>query len=208
MSGVMLKRLGHNVRIFETRPQLLNDEGAGIVFGDESQQYFRKFVKANRGLWITSYVRQTLDRNGRKLHEERYPQKMVSWDLLYYLLRANFDGLESGYCEVPGKEEGDGQAVYEYGHTVVALREEGSGVEVVYQEKDGSRKTAIADMVVGADGASSTIRKTFLPEIQRKYAGYVAWRGTLEEADVPQDVKDTFVDHFTFHHGPGIQILS
>ena len=203
-----MKRLGHNVRIFETRPQLLNDEGAGIVFGEDAQQYFRKFVKANRELWVTSFVRQTLDRRGEKLHQERYEQKMVSWDLLYYLLRANFDGLESEYCEVPMKAEGEGESRYEYGHTVVGLTEEGSQVEVIYQGKDGSRKTAKADMVIGADGASSTTRNIFLPDIQRTYAGYVAWRGTLEEADAPRDVLDTFVDHFTFYHGPGIQILS
>ena len=153
-------------------------------------------------------MRQTLDRNGRKLHEDRYEQKMVSWDLLYFLLRANFDGLESGYCKVPKKEEGEGDAVYEYGHTVVGLKDAGNEVEVVYQKKDGSRKTVSADMIIGADGASSAVRRISLPEIQRKYAGYVAWRGTLEEADASQDVRDTFVDRFTFYHGPGIQILS
>ncbi|MGZ8773417.1 MAG: hypothetical protein ACXW10_08470 [Acidimicrobiia bacterium] len=37
------------------------------------------------------------------------------------------------------------------------------------------------DLLVGADGTASTIRRVLLPEIAPQYAGYVAWRGTVPE---------------------------
>ncbi len=55
---------------------------------------------------------------------------------------------------------------------------------------------------------SSTIRTLLQPDVERKYAGYVAWRGTLPENEASNLLKETFVDHFTFYHGPGIQILA
>ena len=38
----------------------------------------------------------------------------------------------------------------------------------------------------------------FLPDLTSTYAGYVAWRGTLDEADTPPDLVRFFDDAFTF----------
>jgi hypothetical protein len=37
-----------------------------------------------------------------------------------------------------------------------------------------------------------------LPDVQSIYAGYVAWRGTLDEADAPKELVRFFEDAFTF----------
>jgi hypothetical protein len=68
------------------------------VFGAHSQEYLSKFIKNKRIFTITSYLRQTLDKAGKNIveQEERYQQKMDSWDLVYYVLRAEFDGVEMG----------------------------------------------------------------------------------------------------------------
>jgi hypothetical protein len=42
-----------------------------------------------------------LDKCGKFVDEENTKQNMTSWDLSYYLLRADFDGVKSGYCQVP-----------------------------------------------------------------------------------------------------------
>lgn len=65
-----------------------------------------------------------------------------------------------------------------------------------------------ADLVIGADGPSSTIRSLFAPDVERKYAGYVALRGTVSENDVTAKTREAFSERFTFFHTKGIQILA
>ncbi|KAF4627250.1 hypothetical protein G7Y89_g10907 [Cudoniella acicularis] len=208
--GLVFKHLGHNVRIFERSPSaLLQSQGAGIVFGPPAQEYFAKHVNVNHPLSITSYMRQTLDRSGHPINQDRRQQKMVSWDLLYFVMRACFDGLETTYCEVPPKNPRDGNAKYLYSRKVTNLTEKSDGLlQVEFEDQDGKNGVEVADMVLAADGPGSTIRELLLPEVKRKYAGYVAWRGTLLESEATQELKDTFVNNFTFFHGPGTQIVA
>lgn len=225
MSGIVLKNLGHNVRIFERSSSvMLQSQGAGIVFGPDAQEYFSKHIKVKRDLSVSSFARQTLNKKGEVVDRDEREQKMVSWDLLYFVLRAAFDGLESEYCEVPERVSGDesraqsepaqgnvddrGRAEYLYGRKALKIRDVNEEVEVVFESKEDGEKTERAEMVIAADGPSSTIRKLLLPEIDRMFAGYVAWRGTVPEGGASQRLKDTFVDKFTFYHGPGTQILS
>ncbi|KAK3168345.1 hypothetical protein OEA41_004792 [Lepraria neglecta] len=107
-AAVVLKRLGHNVRIFERNPTpLLHNQGARVVVGGDTQAFFNRFDATKRPIAVTSNLRQYLDKEGRQVHEEGMAQKMTSWDLLYYLLRANFDGVKSDYCKVPESIEGE-----------------------------------------------------------------------------------------------------
>lgn len=176
--------------------------------GGDTQAFFNNFDATKRSIAVTSKLRQYLDREGRQIHEEGLAQKMTSWDLLYYLLRANFDGAESGYCKVPEPIEGEGQGIYEYGHLVKNVWDTGDKVEVEYEGRVGNSEKIIADLVVGADGPSSTLRKILLPDVQRKYAGYVAWRGTVREREASLAAQKAFVETFTFYHAPGTQILA
>ena len=168
-------------------------------------------------------MRQTLKKNGEVNHQERYTQQMISWDLVYFVLRANFDGLRSEYCDIPPGEEGEGEAKYEVGRKVVAVRDlGGEGVEVeceVIEQDNGNeggetqksdKITLRGDMVIAADGPSSTVRKLVCHSVERKYAGYVAWRGTVPENEARETLLKKFVDHFTFFHDldRGIQILA
>jgi hypothetical protein len=47
-----------------------------------------------------------------------------------------------------------------------------------------------------------------MPDIGRRYAGYVAWRGTVVETQVSKATSDASVEKFTFFHDEGIQVLS
>ena len=171
---------------------------------------------------VTSRMRQTLNKEGEVESREIYQQQMISWDLLYFVLRACFDELESEYCEVPKRMGGEGQGRYEVGRKLVGLRDlGGDGVEVecdvivqdrvAGREKPQNQRSKIqADLVIGADGPSSTVRGIVRPEVERKYAGYVAWRGTVPENKASENLKKTFVERFTFFHDfdKGIQILA
>jgi 2-polyprenyl-6-methoxyphenol hydroxylase-like FAD-dependent oxidoreductase len=64
-----------------------------------------------------------------------------------------------------------------------------------------------ADLLVAADGFRSTIRGLLLPEVQPEYAGYVAWRGVVQESDLSADVLKVFEDNFTFFRTAESHIL-
>ena len=52
------------------------------------------------------------------------------------------------------------------------------------------------------------MRAQFLPDIQPVYAGYVAWRAVLDEADVPLDLWREMVELYAFCLPEGEQLIS
>lgn len=152
------------------------------------------------------------------MRREESVQQMTSWDLMYHLLRANFDSVESDYAKVPYSEDGDGSVTYEYGCTVTDIRVPTSlwstsldfskPLEITGKRHSGQTFSTSADLVIAADGPSSTVRSLYFPEVQRKYAGYVAWRGTVREASISDSAADVFSEKFAFYHTEGIQILA
>lgn len=144
------------------------------------------------------------------IHEEVNRQNMTSWDLAYYLLRANYDRVDSAYLEggkLPEVRASDGRVTYRYGCTVTDIVDEGSCVRVTLKrkEEDGSEveETLTTKLLVAADGPSSTIRGMLEPSIERKYAGYVVIRGTVPETEGSQEALDVFRERFCFFHAPG-----
>ena len=95
---------------------------------------------------------------------------MRSWDLIYFVLRANFDAISSDY--LPSAEDA-GSAKYEYGSNVTGFKVDDQGVTVQYTDRDKKQCTMKGDRLFGADGPSSTIRGILVPDVKRSYAGYV-----------------------------------
>ncbi|KIW11402.1 hypothetical protein PV08_10702 [Exophiala spinifera] len=229
MTSIPLKRLGHRVTILERSPDpLLHDQGAGVVAGGETQAFYHRHDLSKRPIAVTSQARLYLDRAGNIIDREDYQQRMTSWDLLYYLGRANFDGVESDYLEqAPRSSEGDGRVSYEYGRLVTQVRDAGDQVEVTYKSTrrsdsgdddgaggggggGGKPKTITADFLIAADGPSSRLRGMLLGDqaANRTYAGYVAFRGTVPETELSESAAAVFVERFTFFHAEGTQVLS
>lgn len=73
---------------------------------------------------------------------------------------------------------------------------------------DGSR--AEGDLLVAADGNLSTVRNQFLPDVAPRYAGYVAWRGIVEQTDLPAATRKIVEGHivFSFHEGEMLLTLA
>jgi 2-polyprenyl-6-methoxyphenol hydroxylase-like FAD-dependent oxidoreductase len=129
--------------------------------------------------------------------------------LLYHLLRTNFDGAESEYAKPPAPEAHEGTTTYDYGHQVTDIDfQRPEALSIKAKTSKAEDVTFDADLLIGADGPSSTIRKFIDSSVQRKYAGYVAWRGTVPETQVSQAATDVFVEKFPFFHTEGIQILA
>ncbi|KAK5625706.1 hypothetical protein RRF57_001422 [Xylaria bambusicola] len=213
-AGLALKALGHDTTILERNPKpLLQDQGAGIVAGDDTLDFFARYNRCDRPVAIISHGRQYLDREGNIVHREEMEQSTTSWDLAYYLMRANYDGLKSAYCEVPGPVAGHGKAVHTHDRNVTDIKEEPSnhgtgGVRVFWQTSKGEAGSLHADIVVGADGPSSTIRNIVQPNTERRYAGYCALRGTLLEASASEPTRAVLRERLTFFHRPGVQVLT
>ncbi|KAJ9606295.1 hypothetical protein H2200_009256 [Cladophialophora chaetospira] len=208
-TGVALKHHGYNTTILERNPtNLLDNQGAGIVAGGDTLTFFERYDRCKRPVAVPAPKRMYLDQSGKVVQEMPLKGTMTSWDLCYYLLRANYDHQESGYCDVPGPRDGDGRIDYRYGCTVKDFREEDGKIRVNYEKADGTKESVIGDMLVGADGPSSTVRKILCPEVSRKYAGYCVIRGTVPENEASEEAKKVFVERFTFFHAPGIQNLT
>ncbi|KAJ2973115.1 hypothetical protein NUW58_g9022 [Xylaria curta] len=210
-TGIALKALGHDTTILERNPKpLLQDQGAGIVAGGDTLDFFERYNRCDRPLAVTSYARQYLDRDGNIVHKEEMVQRMTSWDLTYYLMRANYDGVKSSYCEVPDPDPGHGKATHIHDRNVTSIKEESSddgneGVRVFWNDSQGNEGSILADILIGADGPSSTIRKLVQPNVERKYAGYCALRGTLIESEASEETRKTCCERFTFFHCPAFR---
>lgn len=209
MQGIVLKRLGHSVRILErhnepTRPS----QGAGITTKEHLEEYFIQHDLTKTPLFISSTCRQYLNLDGDVFRTQAWPIKATSWSLLYHVLRFGFDGLRSSYydgMEFPDLQEA-GSAVHDHGQRVTNLRQLDGAMIVEHVNRHGRQERTEADLIIAADGPSSCIRKLLLPEVQRTYAGFVAWRGTVCEDDASVEAKETFKDLLSVYRGQGTQI--
>lgn len=73
----------------------------------------------------------------------------------------------------------------EEGKTVTSVADLGAQAEVTFS--DGTR--LLADAVIGADGYHSVVRRALAPSAPfARYAGYVVWRGLIEEQSLKHPV--------------------
>ena len=182
---------------------------AGVCAASDVLWFLDKFDRlADAPLGIPSECFQSVDQHGHITVFLRAPRLMTSWDALYSRLRANFDGLKSEYClNLPEcianrVAEGKVTAVYESGKQVTLIEVEGEKVRVNYKDSESGKSTDIlADLVIGADGPNSVVRKTFLQrEIpKRRYAGYIAWRGVVPEGQVSEETRKIFQRNITYY---------
>ncbi|KAK4166288.1 hypothetical protein QBC43DRAFT_314381 [Cladorrhinum sp. PSN259] len=213
-TGIALKTLGHNTTILERNPEpLLHDQGAGIVTGGHALEFLKKYNRCQRqDISVSSFCRQYLDRSGNVIHSVKADHDMSSWDLTYFIMRANYDGLSSAYCDVPPPDPSHGTAAHHHDRNVTSVIPHGSGVLVSWKStKDPSITGSLtADICIGADGPSSTIRSLLAPSgsAERTYAGYCALRGTVPENEATPSTHATLAEKFSFFHAPGIQILA
>jgi 2-polyprenyl-6-methoxyphenol hydroxylase-like FAD-dependent oxidoreductase len=177
-AGILLRKIGWEVDIFERSPQSLSDRGAGIVMQQETLELLRLCGTRNdRDVGVMLTHRQYLDASGAVVSSGRMPQLMTSWGLLYSWFERSF----------PAEH-------YHLGNEFDSMRQDGSSVTSHFK---GGMETE-ADLLVAADGFRSSIRSLVSPEVQPEYAGYVAWRGVVPESELRADVLTVFEDNFTF----------
>jgi len=177
-AGVALHGAGFDVQVYERHPGPMETRGAGIVVQGELLQLLR-----NNGappLPTTSCsIRRYLDPDGGDGQVQRAPQAFTSWEAIYTTLLAT----------LPADR-------YHMGSMLSDIEEQEGG-RLISAAINGKERIE-ADVLVCADGAQSANRRRLLPDVASSYAGYVAWRGTLDEADAPAELVRFFDDTFTF----------
>jgi hypothetical protein len=94
-------------------------------------------------------------------------------------------------------------ANYHLGKRLTGVADEGHQVTATFA--DGT--SVSADMLIGADGGSSTVRDLVFPSVGPEYAGYVAFRGLVPEAMLAP-APEALYETFAFYQEPGSHILS
>lgn len=91
-------------------------------------------------------------------------------------------------------ERGEGEGVTETGRNVLRAEEGENGLMRVVAEDvvTKQQQTYDADVVIGADGANSTLRRQLHPDLQRQEPGYVLWRGTIPTSQLSKEALDRF----------------
>lgn len=186
-AGLALLRIGCNVEVFEKSSARIEERGAGLVVQPETLQFMENYTGTHRGAFsVRSKERHYLARDGTPQRAMKSRQLMTSWNALYGLMKEAFPA---------GR--------YHRGREAIGFEQDEEGVTVHFAGGDKKR----ADLLVAADGTGSTCRAQLLPAAQPQYAGYVAWRGTVNEADAEAGLKDMFLNRFIFHQGKATQIL-
>jgi 2-polyprenyl-6-methoxyphenol hydroxylase-like FAD-dependent oxidoreductase len=175
-SGVALRGNGAQIDIYEWIAGPMETRGAGIVIQHELTNLLEQYGAP--ALPHTSCSsRQYLSPDGGDGHLQPMPQQFTSWEAIYKTLRTAFP-----------------DAHYHTGASILSFETTANGIDI---ELSGKARRRV-DLVVCADGAQSETRRRLLPEVMPHYAGYIAWRGSLPESDVPDHLVSFFDDKFSF----------
>lgn len=187
-AGLLLLRQGWQVDVYERIADELSGRGAGIVTHDELFEVLRLCGIDSKTARIGVAVRGrcVFAPDGSLLGEHPLPQILTSWGRLYSLLRE----------ALPADR-------YHRGRNLEALDFDADGVSAGFSNGETTR----ADLVVGADGIFSAVRRQLLPQAMPSYVGYIAWRGLVDEADLSPATREALFDSFAFSLPPGEQML-
>ena len=90
LCGLMLRRAGWTVDIYERVESELSGRGAGIVAQYELIERLRALGLATDALGVAITTRKILDAQGRLTEEFQCPQVLTAWERVYRLLRDAF----------------------------------------------------------------------------------------------------------------------
>lgn len=186
--ALTLRDAGCSVDIYERASLPLIGQGAGIVLNPATTRYFTENTRLpiDQMSVATNYVRY-IDREGDIVDEQLYTYRLGSYTALYRGLLNCFDADR-----------------YHLGEAVIGFEQDDNIVTV--QLTSGRHEQC--DLLVCADGIRSTSRKQLLPGVSIEYAGYIAWRGTLDEADLSSSTFSMLHKAITYHIMPGSHILT
>lgn len=186
-AALYLRQRGWRVDVFERLPVPLTGRGAGITTHAAMLRAIADVagsVPADFG--VAFQKRETLDGDGAVIGRLRRQQIATSWNRLYEILRRALP-----------------DACYRLGMDFVRYEDDGRGVTAIFV--GGARERG--DVLIGGDGFRSFVRAQFQPDAQPEYAGYVAWRGLIDERALSARLHAAIFEKFMFHLPPGEQVI-
>jgi len=186
-AACVLRDGGHDVTVYERSSRELEERGAGIGFLEATSRYLaqRAGVDLDTISVRTGHIRY-LHRDGSVAHDQTHEYLFSSWNTVYRHLLGCFE---------PER--------YFLGHELVAFDADEAGV----LGRFGNGVEVRSDALVAADGIGSIVRAQLQPQATPRYAGYVAWRGMVPEADVDPALARSLGDAITYHVGANNHIL-
>jgi 2-polyprenyl-6-methoxyphenol hydroxylase-like FAD-dependent oxidoreductase len=186
LAGLLLRRAGWDVDVYERVESELSGRGAGIVAQPELIETLRRLGLEPTDLGVAVTTRKILDAAGRLVGTCECPQVLTAWERVYRCLRDAF----------PPER-------YHRGRGLVRFDQMDRAVTAYFS--DGG--SAEGDLLVGADGIRSTVRQQCLPDLAPLYVGYVAWRALIAESAIPPAIHRELFEYMTFCLPPGEQFL-
>ncbi len=167
---------GHDVTVYERSATPLEERGAGIGLLPMTARYLAARGVDPADISVSTEVIRTLHRDGSVAHEARHRYLFSSWNTVYR---------ETSRCFDPDR--------YLLGHELVDLDPKRPWLAF----RNGLELEP--ELAVCADGVASTARSRLMPGAHPQYAGYVAWRGVVPEADLDHEVRAALDDAITYY---------
>jgi len=187
-AALVLRDQGWDVDVVERSAVPLQDRGAGIVAHPITVRYLVERVGKPIGeIGVPASRLRYIGDDGSVAHEQPCAYRFTSYFELYQGLLDAF-GTEHYHLST------------QLAH--LANRDDKGTVSLT------GGQTLTADLVVCADGIRSTARSILVPEAQPRYAGYVAWRGTIERDELSGRTADVLQDAITYRILPHGHVLT
>ncbi|WP_235431044.1 FAD-dependent monooxygenase [Burkholderia ubonensis] len=181
-AALTLDCIGHDVAVYERSPNPLRGQGGGVAVLRRMMAFLERHGRhCRRMISVPTHRRRWIDRQGAVTRDEPEMLPFSSWDAVY---RSLCDTLPPGRIR--------------YGRAITGFDPHADGIDV-HVEDERIR----ADLLIAADGAGSSLRTRLFPGCAPSFAGYVAWRGIVDEAAFDADAIASLVENMTLHKAPG-----
>ena len=173
-ANALIKK-GWDVTVHEKVSTPLSGRGAGIATYDELAELVFKATGDKEVLGTSAKTRVSLDIKGNIIARHDYPQIYTSWQHLFSLLRKN----------IPDNN-------YFMNDDCINITQVNSSA--ISNFSNGKEKKS--DLIIIANGIKSELRKFVDPISIPKYAGYVGWRGVVNENELTDKSLKILSEYF------------